>query len=284
MRSGRSRFEGAWRFRIVDRTSVQSARSPQACKGKASRHGRWAEPTARTSRNWRAISFSDRRCRQRDRLYVLAEMDGMIRLCASNAATGRLEWSLDLAQPEAAIAADPVRRMAGASPSLADGILICPTSAGAVAAVDPTTRSLLWGFQYPLGKDTVENVRRGILRQGGRIKHSAVNRTVADASAVLAAGRTLLLPVESEQLFCLDSAERQIALVVPPRGDAFHRGRGGRQSHLGRRTGALCAESANRQIGLARRAHRNSREGALRRTRHSGRKLLLSPQLHGTNW
>jgi outer membrane protein assembly factor BamB len=98
---------------------------------------------------------------------------------------------------------------------LAEGILVCPTSAGAVAAIDPTTRTLLWGFQYPLSKDTVENVRRGILRQGGRIKHSAVNRTVADASAVLVAGRTLLLPVESEELFCLDSASGKLLWSCP---------------------------------------------------------------------
>ena len=43
----------------------------------------------------------------------------------------------------------PTRRAAGASPSFSDGILVCPTSAGAVVAVDISTRSLLWGYQYP---------------------------------------------------------------------------------------------------------------------------------------
>jgi outer membrane protein assembly factor BamB len=151
----------------------------------------------------------------KDRLYVLAEVDGMIRLCTLRAASGRLEWSLNLAQPETDIAGDPVRRMAGAAPSLSEGILICPTSAGAVAAVDPVTHALLWGFQYPLGKETARNVRQGMLRPEGRIKHSTVNRSVADASAVLVGGRALLLPVEAEQLFCLDSESGKMLWSCP---------------------------------------------------------------------
>ena len=43
---------------------------------------------------------------------------------------------------------DSRRRLAGASPSLAEGILVCPTSAGAVVAVDLATRTLRWGYQY----------------------------------------------------------------------------------------------------------------------------------------
>ena len=151
-------------------------------------------------------------------LYVLAEKEDSIRLCVLNAATGSLEWSLVLAQPEAEIIADPVRRLAGASPSLSDGILVCPTSAGAVAAVDPATRSLLWGFQYPVGGQQADRTPRGILLPGGRIQplqRTGVNRTVRDAAAVLAAGRTILLPVESDQLFCLNSTSGELLWSCP---------------------------------------------------------------------
>ena len=34
--------------------------------------------------------------------------------------------------------------------------MICPTGAGAVVAVDVSTRSLRWGFKYPLGGRTAE--------------------------------------------------------------------------------------------------------------------------------
>ncbi len=82
-------------------------------------------------------------------LYVLAEINGEIRLVVLDAATGRLQWAQQLAQvDQREIMQDPTRRAAGASPSFSDGILVCPTSAGAVVAVDISTRSLLWGYQY----------------------------------------------------------------------------------------------------------------------------------------
>lgn len=84
------------------------------------------------------------------RLYVLAEMKGQeIRLLVLSAKTGQLEWSQQLAVVEQNILQDPFRRAAGAMPSFADGVLVCPTAAGAIVALDLTTRSLLWGYQYP---------------------------------------------------------------------------------------------------------------------------------------
>ena len=63
------------------------------------------------------------------RLYVLAEIKGEIVLCQLHAATGRLAWSQMIAHPVQSITADQRRRLAGATPSLADGVLVCPTSA-----------------------------------------------------------------------------------------------------------------------------------------------------------
>lgn len=151
-------------------------------------------------------------------LYVLAEKDGMIRLCALNAITGKLEWSLALAQMEMPVLDDPVRRLAGASPSYCDGILVCPTSAGAVAAVDPATRSLLWGFQYPLAATLADRNPKGVVLPNGKmvvIKRSGTNHTVRDSAAVMASGRTFLLPVEADQLFCLDSASGELLWSCP---------------------------------------------------------------------
>ncbi|MCC6126563.1 MAG: PQQ-binding-like beta-propeller repeat protein [Pirellulales bacterium] len=153
-----------------------------------------------------------------DRLYVLAEKEGIIRLCALNAARGNLEWSLALAQADAEILVDPVRRLAGASPSMSEGILICPTSAGAAAAVDPVTRRLLWGFQYPVAENLVDRGPMGIILPGGRIqplRRAGINRTVRDAAVVLAAGRTLLLPVEADSLYCLDSSSGELLWSCP---------------------------------------------------------------------
>jgi len=59
------------------------------------------------------------------RLYALAEVKEEIRLMVLDAASGRLLWSQQLAMVERDIVMDPLRRSAGASPSYADGVLIC---------------------------------------------------------------------------------------------------------------------------------------------------------------
>ena len=136
------------------------------------------------------------------RLYALVEVKGDIVLCALELASGRLEWSQAIARPQETIFQDRVRRIAGATPSLADGVLVCPTSAGAVVAVDPATRSLLWGYQYP----RVESLVRR--RVGARLISTATNAGQrpgwADATATLAEERAVLCPSDSEFLCCLD--------------------------------------------------------------------------------
>ena len=84
----------------------------------------------------------------RGQLYVMAEVKDEMRLLALDGATGKLLWSQQLAMVESNITQDPIRRLAGVSPSYSDGVLICPTGAGCVVAVDLATRSLLWGYIY----------------------------------------------------------------------------------------------------------------------------------------
>ncbi len=83
------------------------------------------------------------------KLYAVAEFNGEIRLVVLDAKTGRLQWQQQLAHVDnRTIIVDAGRRLTGATPSYDGGVLVCPTSAGAVVAVDVTMRSLLWGFQY----------------------------------------------------------------------------------------------------------------------------------------
>ena len=84
----------------------------------------------------------------RGQLYVLAEVNDEIRLLALDADTGSTLWSQQLAVVQRNLFPDSLRRTAGLSPSYADGILVCPTGAGGVVAVDLATRSLRWGYRY----------------------------------------------------------------------------------------------------------------------------------------
>jgi len=138
-------------------------------------------------------------------LYVLAEIDGEITLCALEADTGRWLWSRVVAVPEQNVLDDPERRLAGATPSMADGVLVCPTSAGAVVAAEPATRSLLWGYEYPAADDA--DRKRRIQRLGVAALRAGVAvgpQGSCDASATLAGGHVVLAPVESDELLCLD--------------------------------------------------------------------------------
>jgi outer membrane protein assembly factor BamB len=136
-----------------------------------------------------------------DQLYVLAELSGEIRLVCLDSRSGGLEWKQQLAVLEAnSIAVDKPRRLAGASPSLAEGILICPTSAGATVAIDLATRTLRWGYQYRRN-DVVPQFARGGFRT--MIPTQSGGRWL-DATATIADGCVVLTPPESQQLHCLD--------------------------------------------------------------------------------
>ena len=136
-------------------------------------------------------------------LYVLAEMNNEIRLVVLDAKSGRLEWSQQLALVETnPIEVDSARRLAGASPSLADGVLVCPTSNGAVVGVDLATRTLLWGFSYPRHGDA-GNVSRARRVRAIRTGQPLGSRWI-DATVTIAEGKVILTPVESDETYCLD--------------------------------------------------------------------------------
>ncbi|MEC9003213.1 MAG: PQQ-binding-like beta-propeller repeat protein, partial [Planctomycetota bacterium] len=135
-------------------------------------------------------------------LYVLAEVKGEIRLVVLDTRTGQLRWTQQLAHVDTrTITLDSTRRLAGATPSFSDGVLVCPTSAGAVVAVDISTRSLLWGYQYQ--QQAPVNPRFGFRPSTTRSKKRNGERW-ADASVTIAQGKVLVTPVEGDDLICLD--------------------------------------------------------------------------------
>lgn len=134
------------------------------------------------------------------RLYAIVEQNGELRLVVLDPQTGKLQWSQQLAHVDTmTILVDSTRRLAGATPSLADGVLICPTSAASVVAVDLSQRKLLWGYRYPTSIQRTPGNWYGYTQPQRPIGSHWV-----DASATIAQGRVLLTPPESEELICLD--------------------------------------------------------------------------------
>lgn len=139
-----------------------------------------------------------------EKLYVLAEFNGEIRLVVLQARNGSLDWQQQLAHTDAqTILQDGSRRLAGATPSYAEGVLVCPTSAGAVVAVDLATRSLLWGYNYVKQPAQPQNPNFGFNGVYPRLP-KPVGQHWCDGTATVADGRVLLTPVEAEEVQCLD--------------------------------------------------------------------------------
>jgi len=137
-------------------------------------------------------------------LYILAEIKNGVRLVALDPKTGKLLWSQHLVDLERNIDNDPFRRLAGATPSHADGVLVCPISAGVAIAVDLTSRTLLWAYSYEQSFSQNANQMRLMMMRGYPVSQTRKNDRWADGSVTIAKGRVLLTPIESEELHCVN--------------------------------------------------------------------------------
>ncbi|MGA2064712.1 MAG: PQQ-binding-like beta-propeller repeat protein [Thermoguttaceae bacterium] len=158
----------------------------------------------------------------REQLYVLAEVRDEIRLMALEAATGDLLWSQQLTMVEQGVSQDVLRRLAGVSPSYANGILVCPTGANSVVAVDLATRELLWGYRYPHAPGPVDPNRQQMLFQVRNTPGMPLVPRWLDSAATVVEGRVLLTPPETDALFCLNLADGQPAWPPVPRQDDLY--------------------------------------------------------------
>ena len=163
-------------------------------------------------------------------LYCLGESSGEVRLLVLNPKDGQLKWSqslLSLNQPSMAVS-KALRRMSGISPAYADGVIVCPTTAGAVVAVDLSRRLLLWGYQYQnLSKYDPRNARAmriqaQLMARGRSLSANLDNfdRWV-DSIPIIADGRVLLTPRDSNELHCLNLIDGSV-VWKKPRGQSMY--------------------------------------------------------------
>ena len=153
-------------------------------------------------------------------LYVMAEKGARIYLLVINPSDGSLRWELPLSNVDREISGSPLRQIVGLTPSASGGILVCPTGHGTLAAVDPASQSLIWGFAYDLGSST-----RGSLN--GMIQQFRVNPDPSgrwsDASVILGENCVIATPPDSPDLYCLDLGSGRLLWKTPrSRWDALY--------------------------------------------------------------
>src|SRR5882757_4885742 len=136
-------------------------------------------------------------------LYVMAEIRSALYLVALDPATGQVQWLQQLLSLEKSISLDPARRRAGVTPSYAGGVLICPTGAGTVVAIDVVKREFAWVYGYPREVQSAE-MRTFWQNQPAQPQLVRGNNQWLDGSAVIAEGKVLVTPPESSEIYCLD--------------------------------------------------------------------------------
>jgi outer membrane protein assembly factor BamB len=136
-------------------------------------------------------------------LYVMAEIRSAIYVVALDPATGNVQWQQQLVGLEQGIALEPARRLFGATPSHAGGLVICPTTAGAVVAVDIVKREFAWVYRYARNMRSPIDAM-SIWQQQTQNQVVRANNRWLDGTAMIADGRVVVSPPDSDELHCLD--------------------------------------------------------------------------------
>jgi TolA-binding protein len=133
-------------------------------------------------------------------LYCLVEIRDEVRLVALDPETGKLRWQQQLAHVEGVgVNTMNSRRIAGAAPSFSNGVLVCPTGAGVVVAIDTSSRSLLWGYEY-------QSVLKPVQRAQAFINRNSKSQQLEwiENAPIIHQGIIVLAPPDSPWLYALD--------------------------------------------------------------------------------
>lgn len=154
-------------------------------------------------------------------LYGLAEINGETKLVVLDPKTGKLLWYQQLAHAAVLpIRYDEQRQSQALSPTIADGVVVCPTGMGAVVAVDLLSRSLRWGTTY-----RAANVNPNAFRAGGAFgfnsaEFAPLSRRWEDTAMIADGGRIVVSPPDSELVFCRESLTGAPLVASHPRRNA----------------------------------------------------------------
>ncbi|GEM_PF-3392642 len=139
-----------------------------------------------------------------DEGFVLGEINGEIKLLALDLSSGSILWEQSLAAVEQPLSEVPLRRWCGLAPSYQDGILVCPTLAGAIVGIDRLRQRLAWGYAY---RSEWRSGPSGIPRPRqifGTLWDEERSGLVRDDSVIIADGRIVVAPSDSSDIHCLD--------------------------------------------------------------------------------
>lgn len=108
-----------------------------------------------------------------DLLFVVAQRESDLFLLTLSAATGQLRLQLPLGSTSLPIEADLLRSRVACAIVWHEGRLICPTSSGAIFAVDPLLQMPLWSYRYRATTVSAGDLARIPGLSSGALNHEA---------------------------------------------------------------------------------------------------------------
>jgi outer membrane protein assembly factor BamB len=155
-----------------------------------------------------------------DKLYVMNEKNGELRLICLDSTKdpsqgeSLIVWTQILATVRDKLVTDVARRTQAAHLSYGEGILVCPTNAGAILGVDLLTHSLIWAHSYrktpaneannaaaPMGVFNRRMAMMGMAGPGGRQPSETDWKVTAP---VIQDGKVVYTPSDGNSLLCLN--------------------------------------------------------------------------------
>jgi outer membrane protein assembly factor BamB len=134
-----------------------------------------------------------------DELFAIGSKGDEMRLWCLDRRTGGVQWSQLIGYADTKIDQDIGRRWMAAIPSVAQGIVVCPTTIGWLVAVDRLRQTVLWAVRYtPPTQGMDHSMGNNFAPQrelGGQWGGSA---------AVISGNRVVFTPPEDQLLICVD--------------------------------------------------------------------------------
>jgi outer membrane protein assembly factor BamB len=133
-------------------------------------------------------------------LFVVVEQRQELRLVCLRADRGDVQWVQPLGTPRDKILLDVLRRTQAVQPAYAEGVLVCPTGGGAVVAVDPLSRTLLWAHVYR------DRPAAPVDPNGFQVEYNpdAIQNCWKLCAPIIADGRVVITAPDGDSVRCLD--------------------------------------------------------------------------------
>jgi outer membrane protein assembly factor BamB len=170
------------------------------------------------------------------KLFVLAEKNAELQLLCLEPTKGEVIWTQTLATARDRLMLDVSRRLQAVHLAYDEGILVCPTNAGAVLGVDLLSRSLVWAYPYrektpePAQDDRARRViRNGVVIQrfggmGGADWYTNLQKMPGDwkmTAPIIAEGKVVFTAPDGAAIHCLNLRDGDAVWREPRRDDVY---------------------------------------------------------------